>query len=36
MWGFGECYSEVILRLVEIEPKDIPRNVSWDKRQWLF
>jgi hypothetical protein len=24
MWGFGECYSEVILRLVEIEPKDGP------------
>jgi hypothetical protein len=48
MWGFGEYYSEVILRLVEIEPKDglnpslttlshsHPRNVSWDKRQWLF
>jgi hypothetical protein len=24
MWGFGEYYSEVILRLVGIEPKDRP------------
>jgi hypothetical protein len=24
MWGFGECDSEVILRLVGIEPKDRP------------